>query len=190
MFQKVLLIQLLLLHSATQSQPETSARCHEDAQMMCPVPNIESLDFFSITWHKLSETKKRLAVIKWKDNVTTLFKNMNRSLEQRFGEKYSLLMPRVTPEDQGTYECEITANLGGRNQNFLVQLTVQECSIHPETTTMTPESNVTQSIPLYSEEDVPAWCSGVGYVAVGLTKIALSLISVWVIEAVGKRSSR
>lgn len=41
-----------------------------------------------------------------------------------FGEKYSLLLPRVTPEDSGSYECAINANVGGRNLNLEVNLIV------------------------------------------------------------------
>lgn len=41
-----------------------------------------------------------------------------------FGEKYSLTLLAVTPEDSGTYECAMNANIGGKNQNTRVDLVV------------------------------------------------------------------
>lgn len=41
-----------------------------------------------------------------------------------FGEKYSLMLLSVTPEDSGSYECAINANIGGRNWNSRVDLLV------------------------------------------------------------------
>lgn len=42
----------------------------------------------------------------------------------RFGVNYSLLLPSVTPDDSGAYECAISAKLGGINQHFKVNLSV------------------------------------------------------------------
>lgn len=33
-----------------------------------------------------------------------------------FGENYSLMLVSVTPQDSGSYECAINANIGGRNR--------------------------------------------------------------------------
>lgn len=41
-----------------------------------------------------------------------------------FGEKYSLTILSVTPEDAGSYECTIHANIGGQNRNTKVDLVV------------------------------------------------------------------
>lgn len=41
-----------------------------------------------------------------------------------FGEKYSLFIPSVTPEDSGSYECFISAKIGGQNLYLQVGLTV------------------------------------------------------------------
>lgn len=51
-------------------------------------------------------------------------KLFNISRPASFGEKYSLLLPSVTDEDSGTYECTISANIGGKNMNHLIHLTV------------------------------------------------------------------
>lgn len=41
-----------------------------------------------------------------------------------FGEKYSLTLLNATPEDSGSYECAINADIGGQNQNIRVDLVV------------------------------------------------------------------
>lgn len=41
-----------------------------------------------------------------------------------FGEKHSLRLFNVTPEDSGSYECVGNAHIGGRNLNIKVELVV------------------------------------------------------------------
>lgn len=41
-----------------------------------------------------------------------------------FGENYSLMLLSVTPQDSGSYECAINANIGGRNLYERVDLVV------------------------------------------------------------------
>lgn len=46
------------------------------------------------------------------------------SPQVEFGEKYSLTLLGVTPEDSGSYECAINANIGGQNLKSTVNLVV------------------------------------------------------------------
>lgn len=190
MCQKVLLIKLLLLHYATQSQLETLANCYEDVPVMCPDVDFDRLDFISVAWYKFHNQKKLGIIRRGKDNITYDY-DFARSPKPRFGEKNSLLLPSVTHEDSGTYQCDISANVGGRNQNLKVNLTVV-CVTQPDRTTMTTVLNATQSDLLCHNqvEDLPVMWSIIGCVAVGLAKIVLSLISIWVIKAARMRSSR
>ncbi|XP_068589212.1 uncharacterized protein [Cebidichthys violaceus] len=192
MSQKVLFIKLLLLHYATQSQTEIiKANCYDDVPVMCPAVEIDGMDFLSVAWYKVNKTKVGI-IRRGTDNKTRLYKPI-RSPKPRFGEKHSLVIPSVTPEDSGTYECEISAKVGQQNQNHKVQLTVNECVTRTDTmSTMTTVLNTTQPVQLFpkQEEDMPVMWSIGGYMAVGFTKIILSLISIWVIQAVRKRSSR
>lgn len=57
-----------------------------------------------------------------KGESKTTFLQTNQKAE--FGENYSLLLPSVTPDDSGAYECAISAKLGGKNLHFKVNLTV------------------------------------------------------------------
>ncbi|XP_031700595.1 uncharacterized protein LOC116382056 isoform X2 [Anarrhichthys ocellatus] len=176
MSQKVLFIE---------SQTEIKANCSEDVPVMCPAVDTNSIDFLSLAWYKLNKLNKtKVGIIRrGKDNKTRQYKSI-RSPNPRFGEKHSLVIPGVTPEDSGTYECEISAKVGQQNQNHEVHLTVHECVTQTDTITtiMTTVLNATQPVlPCpKQEEDIPAMWSIVGYTAVGLTKIVLSLISIWV----------
>lgn len=67
--------------------------------------------------------EKRQGIIRRvKGENGTKFLNFTRPAS--FGKKYSLLLPSVTDEDSGTYECTISANIGGKNMNLLINLIV------------------------------------------------------------------
>lgn len=55
------------------------------------------------------------------DNKMRLYKFPRNA---SFGEENSLFLPNVSPEDSGTYECALSADVGGRNLNLLVTLNV------------------------------------------------------------------
>ncbi|XP_068454604.1 uncharacterized protein [Clinocottus analis] len=186
MFRKVLFIQILLLHYTTPSETEVFANCYEDFPVMCPAVDIDSINFSSLTWYKLHKTKRGI-IKRERDNTTKWYKNFDRSPKPRFGEKHSLLIPRVTPEDSGTYECDIYAKVGGQNLDFKVHLKVHDCVNDTDVTTVV---NTSQPDLQCHKQDMPVMWSIIGYVAVGLAKIILSFISVWVVHAVRTRSSR
>ncbi|KAF1390114.1 hypothetical protein PFLUV_G00054750 [Perca fluviatilis] len=193
MSQKVLLIKLLLVHYATQEMQ--TANCDEDVVLKCERPgvDIDTVDYLSVAWYKFNNQKKKNGIIRMsKDNNTPQYYSFPRSPQPSFGEKHSLLLPRVTPEDSGTYECHISANVGSQNQDLSVNLMVHACATQADLTTMTTVLNTTQSAAVCHRqvEDMPVMWSIIVYVAVGLSKIVLALISIWVIEAVRMRSSR
>ncbi|XP_034733571.1 uncharacterized protein LOC117948165 [Etheostoma cragini] len=194
MSQRVLLIKLLLVHYATKSQQEMqTANCDEDVILKCGGPGVGTVDFFSVAWYKLNNKKKKNGIVrKANNNDTPQYYSFPRSPLPMFGEKHSLLLPSVTPEDSGTYECSISANVGGQNQNLQVNLTVHACATQADLTTMTAVWNTTQSEAACHKEalDLPVMWSIIGYLAVGLGKIVISLICIWVFEAVRMRSSR
>ncbi|XP_073326819.1 uncharacterized protein [Pagrus major] len=189
MSQKILFIKLLLVHYATQSPTVTRANCNDDVPLMCPGVDLDSMNFHSVTWYKLSNPKRRGIIRRDKGDEATQYYNFTRGegLEVRFGEKYSLFLQSVKPEDAGTYECYISANVGSQNQNLQANLTVDECVTELTTVLSTTPSSSTCQI---KGEDLPVVWSIGGYVAVGIAKIVLSLISIWVIRAIHIRSER
>lgn len=67
--------------------------------------------------------KKRQGII-WRGKGGTEIKSFNFSRPASFGEKYGLFLPSVTDEDSGTYECTVSANIGEKNINVLINLIV------------------------------------------------------------------
>ncbi|KAG8002465.1 hypothetical protein GBF38_014888, partial [Nibea albiflora] len=169
--------RLLLVRYATQSLTEIQAKCNEDVTVDCPGLPSGDMNFLSLTWYKLSE--KRHGIIRFSKNEMNP-QNYSFIRPARFGEKYSLFLTSVTPEDSGRYECAISANVGGKNQNLQVDLIVNECVTEAVLTTKANVLNATQPVRIYVQDDLPVmWCI-IGYVAVAVCKMVLSLISIWV----------
>ncbi|XP_035511967.1 uncharacterized protein LOC118323980 [Morone saxatilis] len=189
MLQKVLFIKLLLVHYATQTSSEITAACDEDVQLKCPSLESGLTDFLSVTWYKFNQSKRGIIRRGKNDKVPQSY---NFPRPASFGEKHSLLLTRVTPEDSGNYECSISANVGGQNQYDKVILNVNVCATQADLTTVTNVLNTTHYDSLCHKPavDLPVMWTITGYVAVGLAKIILSIISIWVIRALRIRSSR
>lgn len=71
---------------------------------------------------QLHDQKQHGIIRRDKGDEATQYYNFARPAS--FGEKQSLLLPRVTPQDSGSYECAISANVRGRNLNLQVDLIV------------------------------------------------------------------
>lgn len=136
----------MLHYTTTTSVQEIHANCPEQAVLECASDDLDTWSFLSVSWYKVREQKKihrhvgcvfvsntcvfeqlhsgtnQGIVRKGKGESETTF--LSPDHKARFGEKYSLLLPSVTPDDSGTYECAISAKLGGRNQHFKVNLIV------------------------------------------------------------------
>ncbi|XP_033181938.1 uncharacterized protein LOC117152872 [Anabas testudineus] len=190
MFQTILFIQLLLVHYTIQGKVRYEVDCNKNVSLTCPDVDFDNLNFLSVTWYKLEKQKKHGIVRKGKSDTST--QNYNFTRVATFGEKYSLFIPNVTPEDSGNYECAISANVGGQNLNLGVDLTVYDCVTQAETTSVITVFNTTESTLLCQNqaEDLPVLWGIIGYVAVGLTKILICLMSIWALHMRSSRQQR
>ncbi|KAG7216020.1 hypothetical protein INR49_003542 [Caranx melampygus] len=179
----VFFIKLLLVGYTTQSEEQIEAKCNEDVSLRCGGEgrDVVDMDFVSVTWYKL--TPKRDGIIrKGKDDPSELSYAANSTA--RIGANYNLLLHRVTPEDSGTYDCDVSANVGSQNVNFHVSLLVHECAAELSTektvlnTTNTTNTTNTSTCTTRVEE-LPVMWSIIFYVAVGIVKITLCVISIW-----------
>ncbi|KAM4563948.1 CD83 antigen [Odontesthes bonariensis] len=177
MSQGVLFISLLLVHYAAQNQHEIKADCNEDVSLKCPA--INNMDFLSLAWYKVSNEKRCGIIRKSPGETTPLRYNFTREAE--FGEHHSLLLSSVKPADSGTYECSVQAHVGGKNKKDRVNLMVHECVTQAEPITMTNTLTITQSNHR-QVEDFPLMWTLIGYVAVAVAKILLSLISIQIMR--------
>ncbi|KAM9855499.1 uncharacterized protein ACBR49_001709 [Aulostomus maculatus] len=187
----LLLLLLLLVYYATQTQAEVQANCGEDVSLECPGVDVTSMTFLSVTWYKVNNKGKKGIVRKYKkESVARLF---GFPRPAQFGEKLNLFLPNVSPEDSGTYECAISAPVGGQNLYPSVNLSVPVCVTRAaETIRMSTTKNLwntTADQQCKKLEELPVTWSIIGYLAVGGSKIVLSLISFWVIHKLRLRSS-
>lgn len=193
LFQAVMFFEMLVYYAA-QRHEVVQADCNEDVSLKCP--GVDHMDFLSVAWYKLINGTKLGIVRKRKDDPAPLPYDFPRN--GTFGENYSLFLPRVKPEDSGTYECAIGANVGGQNQYPQVPLKVDECVTQADPTTqvlvLSPTSalNTTQANLNCDQqiEDLPIMWTAVGYMAVVLVKITLSLISIRVINISSSRQQQ
>ncbi|KAG7519926.1 CD83 antigen precursor [Solea senegalensis] len=176
MLQVIFFIKLLLVHYATQSQRGIEANCNDDVTLKCPHNDIDSMDFLSVIWYKVKD-KQKFGLLRKRKGEQVQAKGT-----AKLGEKYSLLLFGVTVKDSGTYDCTVMANIGYENLYSEVNLTVHECVTKTVVTPVTTVLNINQSTepcPV-QVQDLPLMWTIIGFVAVGLLKIVLSLISIWV----------
>ncbi|XP_076022832.1 uncharacterized protein LOC143013179 [Genypterus blacodes] len=176
MYQAVLFLQFLLLHSATQKKLE--AACKEDVTLPCP--GALGRNFPSLIWYKFNDQRKIGIVRKAKGKPA---ENYNFDRSTVFGEDCSLSLNSVTPADSGTYQCVIGAIIGGKDEPYNVTLTVPECVV--QTTAKAP---LTTSNHINIEEWPVLWIV-ICYCGIGLGKIVFSLLSIGVARAAFVTSS-
>ncbi|CAL8380669.1 unnamed protein product [Gadus morhua 'NCC'] len=123
--QKMLLsiyVVLAFLHLATSS-PKIVGNCKENGTLNCRgIDSVES--FNAITWTK----QPSFRIIRRSRGQIWLY-DFNRTAY--LTDENSLLLPDLTPEDSGTYECLIGANPGGKNSKSTVILEVPVCVTEP-----------------------------------------------------------
>ncbi|XP_020785644.1 sodium channel subunit beta-2-like [Boleophthalmus pectinirostris] len=174
-------LELLVPCSAQEQMLRIEAKCGSDADLPCNA-DFRTNKYFSLTWYK--NKKEGIIRIALEDKKRRYYNfSRNVSIDEQ---SYSLLLPKLMPEDSGIYECAVSARPGGQNLYLKVELTVPECDVTPAllTTVKRGETERTHA------PHLPLVWTVVGYSAVGLTKIILSLMIVWVFHICTRRKRR
>ncbi|XP_061759988.1 uncharacterized protein LOC133554822 isoform X1 [Nerophis ophidion] len=113
-----LIFQVIAVYYAIPSHAEVRATCDQNVDVDCPCR--DSSEFLALRWYKMSG-ETRYAVISTSDNG-----NEKSSFHRpaMFGERNSLHLPRVTPQDSGIYKCIILAGINRPNKECTVNLLV------------------------------------------------------------------
>lgn len=179
----------LLLGSlaSSQSLTEINAFCNDNIFLPCTAIQ-GNRNYRTIIWYKLYN---KTGIIRKSDGETKRYAEYHRAAD--FGADDSLNLSSVRPEDGGTYQCDIWANIGGKNRDSLIHLNVSDC-VAPVylTTTVTYSENATNKTPqsrLLVEEISTFW-SVTAFLLVYLIKIALSLIFIKVFQAIKRKWCR
>ncbi|XP_034151989.1 uncharacterized protein LOC117595394 [Esox lucius] len=163
------------------------AECNEDISMNCEA--VKNNMHKSITWYKLNN---RTGIIRKRDNNVP--EKYDYPRPAWFGENDSLVLPRVRPEDSGTYECLIRAEIGKINRKSSVILHVSTvCDTLTTMTALVKEcQNMTHSSPMYPIQvlEVSTVWTSCGFLIMVLVKITLCIISIGVVGEIKKSHSR
>ncbi|KAK7884397.1 hypothetical protein WMY93_027520 [Mugilogobius chulae] len=170
-----------LLGQISSQTQHIEARCGRDVFLPCKA-NFNINNYFSVTWYKKSAVRKEIQKYGFPRDLS-------------IDDHNSLVLQRAMPNDSGTYECSISANVGGQNQNLFVELAVAECEPEttPAVTTLSPQAVETERTFLNATHravHLPLTWSLLGYGAVGLTKIILSFMILMVFHLCPKRKRR
>ncbi|XP_061703327.1 uncharacterized protein LOC133515067 isoform X2 [Syngnathoides biaculeatus] len=110
--------QVMAACSVTQSAATVEADCGQNVDLGCSC--YDGTDFLLLSWYKKGE-RGRHFIISMDDGHT---ETDDFCPGASFGKNYGLSLPAVRPGDSGTYNCVIAANVGGQNQNCVVDLLV------------------------------------------------------------------
>ncbi|XP_036845180.1 uncharacterized protein LOC118966188 isoform X1 [Oncorhynchus mykiss] len=161
------------------------AECNEDVSMKCEA--VQDKSYRSVTWYKLNN---QTGIIRRSNGEKPYPFRFPRPA--RFGPMDSLVLPRVRPEDAGTYQCLLRANIGQTNRDSKVTLNVStDCVIHT-TVAVTAWQNVTHTTPMCPIQlvEVSVIWTSCGFLILGLVKITLCLISMGVVRNIKRSHSR
>ncbi|XP_058245546.1 uncharacterized protein LOC131352966 isoform X1 [Hemibagrus wyckioides] len=111
---------VLVLHcwSSLSQQMHIQAKCNEDIILPCSVNKLSDT-YRYIVWYR-NET----AIIKRKVNDVTFY---NKSSPASLGVRGSLVLQNVQTSDSGYYQCFLAADVGQKDRESHVLLTVSEC---------------------------------------------------------------
>ncbi|KAG9270883.1 hypothetical protein AMEX_G15889, partial [Astyanax mexicanus] len=106
---------MVALHCGTlEGTDHFKASCNDDVILPCRVRD-QTEKYRYVIWYRDNS-----AIIKRKNNDLTLFNNSTASL----GVKESLVLWRVKPYDSGKYQCFLAADIGAKDAESQVTLTV------------------------------------------------------------------
>ncbi|KAG5282430.1 hypothetical protein AALO_G00055920 [Alosa alosa] len=145
--------------------------CYSNVSLPCEAGYLGP-KFCSLTWYK-----NRTGVLRWIWNDTKrgdYWRMGNVTRQAALGPEGQLILPRVTPNDTGTYKCFLRANLGEQNLESSVYLSVNVTCVEPVTSTPS-------SCPLLDVLEMHAAWATLGFISLSLLKIILCVVVIKVL---------
>ncbi|KAI4885595.1 hypothetical protein NFI96_013027 [Prochilodus magdalenae] len=175
---------VLALHSGmVKCMAPIQANCNDNVRLPCTVREHQD-KYRYIIWYR-----NNTAIIKRKNNSMTFY---NKSSPASLGEGEALVLQQVKPYDSGQYQCFLAADIGGKDIESHVLLSVSEC------TTMHPTTTCVPNMCHYDMVEIPALWAVLPFILFCLFKVGLCFISILVCQKIrgsegdrkGRRSSR
>ncbi|XP_076131872.1 uncharacterized protein LOC143114243 isoform X3 [Alosa pseudoharengus] len=170
----LLLLMAVCLSGSSEALTEIKdIECYSNVSLPCEAGRVGP-KFRSLTWYKL---QNRTGILRSRADNTTLYSYHRQAA---LGGEGQLILPRVTPNDSGIYECLLRANLGGHNLESSVSLSVNAC-IEPLTVTPIRRDWTVQKSPLLDVLEVHAGWAALGFISLSLLKIILCVVVIKVL---------
>ncbi|XP_027022346.2 uncharacterized protein LOC113655790 isoform X2 [Tachysurus fulvidraco] len=167
---------VLVLHCCSVlSQHSILAKCNEDISLPCSVSE-QGGTYRYMVWYR-NDT----AIIKKKLNDVTFY---NKSSPASLGVRDTLVLQNVQTSDSGYYQCFLAADVGQRDRQSDVSLTVSECvTVRP--TWISTEDQCTLDV-----VEVSIMWSLLGFTLISISKVILCTIIVIVCKKQKKPEMR
>ncbi|XP_041080492.1 uncharacterized protein LOC121297918 isoform X3 [Polyodon spathula] len=132
----------MVLHSiSSQDSDNVTAQCGDTVKLSCRAIE-RSSSYRTVTWYKMNSSHQ-IGILRKAGSKVTPYTLFNRKTS--LGDREALVLPDVRPGDSGTYQCYLSAQLGGTNQQTSIHLEVQECVTALSTSTVQWFSSATLS---------------------------------------------
>ncbi|XP_019395065.1 PREDICTED: uncharacterized protein LOC109313115 [Crocodylus porosus] len=178
----------LLLQRLAVAAVSMDSQCGAAAVLPCSPAAKGMQNFWASGWYKVVNSSQEMGLIRNLKNRTTVYDKIQRQF--LMDEQQSLVIPKVRPEDAGTYRCSLWANVGHFNQQADVILRVSDCSapwLGTSPTGTSPrgperEGSTSPNSTCCREPLIPVLAAVLGLLAFSVGKGLLSIILILVIR--------
>ncbi|MCI4380730.1 hypothetical protein PGIGA_G00243300 [Pangasianodon gigas] len=158
-----LVLVLCCWSGLSQQVPFIPANCNDDIRLPCSVSDPGS-NYRYMVWYR-NDT----AIIKRKINEVTFY---NKSSPASLGVQDTLVLQNVQPSDSGYYQCFLAAEVGKKDRQSFVSLTVSEC------VTVSPTWTTSGNLCILDVVEISVLWSLTGFSLISLSKIIFCFIIV------------
>ncbi|KAL6459063.1 hypothetical protein MHYP_G00325350 [Metynnis hypsauchen] len=171
--------------------------CNSEAILPCAAKSY-SHAYTSVIWYKIYQGREQ-GIIRHHQGTSSPYLTY-RGIAS-LTKDYSLVLKNVTYKNAGKYKCQVIAKMGGKNNESHVMLNTSECFTEATPTPVftVPVLSLTNSsshgmnsseISVIQPLEVTNLWAFVGFLTVGLTKVLLCALCVWVVVAFKKHRRR
>nr|XP_023690630.1 uncharacterized protein LOC111855653 isoform X1 [Paramormyrops kingsleyae] len=158
------------------TQPELiTGQCNSNITIQCGKTHKTS-EYRVIIWYKINDTNQS-GIIRKSHGVVP--KRYGYSRDVSMDSSGGLFLPWLQPEDSGRYLCHLGAFVGGRNEDFSLELNVSECvtPVSPTFTDVSANQACCTTPPPYKELSA-AWLAS-SFSLVSFFKALLCFLVIW-----------
>ncbi|XP_026884927.1 uncharacterized protein LOC113589458 [Electrophorus electricus] len=181
--------------TATDETMIIKSDCNQNITLPCN-PAAYSHAYTSITWYKVNGSGDEGIIRRRHGNLEPELYPSSRNVAS-LTEKNDLVLKNVTVRQTGLYKCSLIAKVGKTNNHSLVMLNVSECASVTApalllAAVLAPQATEMQCTGMghIKPEEVTALWAFVGFSTVGMIKVLLCAVYLWVVVVFKKHRRR